>query len=63
MALAVVSTILGAGVFVTSMIIPEFSLMYSFLYYFLPMLLSPLIGVLLIFPRKQEFQQTAQQKN
>jgi len=63
MTLAVVSTLLGACVFVTSAIIPEFNLMYSFLYYFLPMLLSPLIGALLILPRKQEFQQSTRQKN
>jgi zinc-ribbon domain len=61
--LAVVSTLLGASVFVTSMIIPEFNLTYSFLTYFLPMLLSPLIGVFLIFPRKQEFRQSTRQKN
>ena len=63
MTLAVVSTLLGACVFVTSVIIPEFNLMYSFLYYFLPMLLSPLIGGLLIFLRKQEFQQGTRKKN
>jgi hypothetical protein len=37
------------------MIIPEFRLMYSILYYFLPMFLSPLIGTLLIIRRKPEF--------
>jgi hypothetical protein len=63
MTLAVVSTLLGACVWATSMIIPEFNLMSSILYYFLPMLLSPLIGVLLILPRKQEFQQSTGQKN
>jgi hypothetical protein len=63
MTLAVVSTLLGACVWATSMIIPEFNLMSSILYYFLPMLLSPLIGVLLILPRKQEFQQSTRQKN
>lgn len=63
MILAVVSTLLGACVWVTSMIIPEFKLMYSILYYFLPMFLSPLIGALLILPRKPEFQQrSARQK-
>jgi hypothetical protein len=63
MTLAVVSTLLGACVWATSMIIPEFNFMSSILYYFLPMLLSPLIGVLLILPRKQEFQQSTRQKN
>jgi len=57
MTLAAVSTFLGACVWVTSMVIPEFKLMYSILYYFLPMFLSPLIAALLIVPRKPEFQQ------
>jgi len=60
MTLAVVATLLGACVWVTSMIIPEFKLMYSILYYFLPMFLSPLIGAVLILPRKPEFQQRSE---
>ena len=59
-----VSMFLGACVWITSMVIPEFKLMYSILYYFLPMFLSPLIGALLILPRKPEFQQrSAAQKH
>jgi hypothetical protein len=60
MTLAVVATLLGACVWVTSMIIPEFKLMYSILYYFLPMFLSPLIGAALILQRKPEFQQRSE---
>lgn len=55
MALVVLSALLGACVWVTSMIIPEYRLMYSILYYFLPMVLSPLIGILLIVRRQPEF--------
>jgi hypothetical protein len=64
MTLAVISALLGACVWATSMIIPEFRLMYSILYYFLPMFLSPLIGTLLILQRKPEFQKrSAEQKH
>jgi hypothetical protein len=59
--LTVASTALGTGVWVTSMITPEANLMYSILYYFLGMLLSPLIASLLVFPRRQEFRQKSAQ--
>jgi len=62
MILTVASTVMGAGVWVTSMITPESNLMYSILYYFLAMLLSPLIASLLVLPRKQEFQQRSAQQ-
>jgi hypothetical protein len=55
--LVAVSALLGGCVWLTSMIIPEFKLMYSILYYFLPMFLCPLIAALLILSRKPEFQQ------
>lgn len=57
MALAAFSAVFGTCVWVTSMIIPEYKLMYSILYYFLPMVFSPLIGIALIVRRKPEFQQ------
>jgi hypothetical protein len=45
----------GAGAWIISMIIPYANLRYSFLYYFLPVFLTALISVVLIFPRRAEF--------
>lgn len=45
----------GAGAWVISMIIPYANLWYSLLYYFLPMFLTALISLVLIFPRRAEF--------
>jgi hypothetical protein len=52
---AVLCTVSGAGAWILSMIIPYASMLYSFLYYFLPVLLTALIGTLLIYPRRAEF--------
>jgi len=52
---AVLCTVSGAGAWILSMIVPYASVLYSFFYYFLPVLLTSLIGTLLIYPRKAEF--------
>lgn len=52
---AILCTFSGAGAWILSVIIPYASILYSFLYYFLPVLLTALIGTLLIYPRKAEF--------
>lgn len=52
---AVLCTVSGAGAWILSVIIPYASMLYSFLYYFLPVLLTALIGSLLVYPRKAEF--------
>lgn len=53
--LGLLCTISGAAVWITSLIIPEYKLFYSVLYYFLPDLVAPLIGILLVYQRKPEF--------
>jgi hypothetical protein len=53
--LGILCAISGAGTWVTSIIIPEFNVLYSILYYFLPDLVAPLSGILLIYQRKPEF--------
>jgi hypothetical protein len=50
-----VCTFGGAGVWITSMIIPNYTLSSSFLYYFLPIFLPSLVGTLLVLQRKPEF--------
>jgi hypothetical protein len=55
MTLAVLCMLSGAGTWIISMIIPFANMVYAFLYYFLPMFAIPLIGTLLIYPRKAEF--------
>ena len=52
---AVLCTLSGAGAWILSMMIPYLYIWYSFLFYFLPVLLPALIGTLFIFPRKAEF--------
>jgi hypothetical protein len=54
---AVVCTFAGAASWTVSMIIPYAAqwLWNSILYYFLPMFLAPLIGTVLIYPRRAEF--------
>jgi len=52
---ATVCTIAGAGVWIISMIVPGYSLFSSLLYYFLPIFLPSLIGILLVVRRKPEF--------
>jgi multisubunit Na+/H+ antiporter MnhE subunit len=55
MILAVLTTFSGAGAWLISMIVPGSRLLDSILYYFLPMLLAPLVATLLIYPRRKEF--------
>ncbi len=52
---AVLCTLSGAGAWILSMIIPYSYPWYSFLFYFLPVFLTSLIGTLLVYPRKAEF--------
>jgi len=52
---AVLCTLSGAGAWILSMIIPYVYAWYSFLFYFLPVLLPALTGTLFIYPRKAEF--------
>jgi hypothetical protein len=47
-------TISGAGVFVVSLIQPLALLWQTITYYFLPLLMAPLIGTLIIYVRKNE---------
>jgi len=55
MVAGVLCTIVGGGVWVTSMLVPDYKLSSSFLYYFLPIFLPSLLGTLLVFPRRTEF--------
>jgi RNA polymerase subunit RPABC4/transcription elongation factor Spt4 len=48
-------TTVGGSVWVTSMLVPDYKLSSSFLYYFLPIFLPSLLGTLLVFPRRTEF--------
>ncbi len=52
---AVLCTLSGAGAWILSMIIPYSYPWYSFLFYFLPVFLTALIGTMVIYPRKAEF--------
>jgi hypothetical protein len=52
---AFVCTFSGLATYAISVIIPDFNSMNSFIYYFLPLFVTPLIGTLLILKRKQEF--------
>jgi len=52
---AVVCTVMGAGAWVLSMITPFSNMSSSFFYYFLPVFTFPLIGTVLVFSRKAEF--------
>jgi len=55
MILAVLAVFSGAGAWLISTIVPESKLLNSILYYFLPMLLAPLVATILIYPRRKEF--------
>jgi len=55
MVAGVLCAIVGGGVWVMSMLIPNYKLSSSFLYYFLPIFLPSLLGTLLVFPRRIEF--------
>lgn len=48
-------TVSGLGAWFLSMIIPYSYAWYSFLFYFLPVFLTALIGTVLLYPRKAEF--------
>jgi len=48
-----VCTFSGAATYAVSVIIPDFNPLNSFVYYFLPLFVAPLIGTLLILKRKQ----------
>jgi len=52
---ALLCTLSGLGAWLLSLIIPYSYAWYSFLFYFLPVFLTALIGTLLIYPRKAEF--------
>lgn len=52
---ALVCTFSGLATYVVSVIIPDFNPLNSFVYYFLPLFVTPLIGSLLVVKRKQEF--------
>lgn len=52
---ALLCTFSGGGAWLVSIVIPYSYAWYSFLFYFLPVLLTALIGTLLIYPRKAEF--------
>ncbi len=52
---AVLCTFSSAGAWTVSLAIPFASLLYSFLYYFLPSFAVALVGTLLIYPRRAEF--------
>lgn len=56
---AVVCTFSSAGAWIISLIIPFASVLYSFLYYFLPSFAMALVGTILIFPRRAEFDRVA----
>ncbi len=50
-----ICTFSGAGIFITSIITPLAEPLNSFLLYFLPVFLAPLVGTFLVFPRRKEF--------
>ena len=52
---ALVCTLSGLATYAVSMIIPDFNPLNSFVYYFLPLFVTPLVGTLLVLRRKQEF--------
>jgi hypothetical protein len=52
---ALACTLSGLGAWFLSLVIPYSYAWYSFLFYFLPVFLTALIGTLLVYPRKAEF--------
>jgi hypothetical protein len=48
-------TFSSAGAWTISLIIPFASMLYSFLYYFLPSFATALVGTILIYPKRAEF--------
>jgi len=55
MTFAVLCTISGGNAWIISLILPHSNVVQSFLYYFLPLLAPSMIGTILIFFRKAEF--------
>jgi len=53
---AVLCTLSGGGIWLVSLLAPSYQVWQSILYYFLPMFLPPLVGTILLFPRRQEFE-------
>jgi hypothetical protein len=51
-----VCTVLGGCIWVVTLIVPWFPLWSSILYYLLPQFAPPLVGTILILPRRIEFQ-------
>ena len=52
---AMLCTLSGAGLWITSMTAPIVVLWESMLYVFTPLFLAPLLGTILIYPRRAEF--------
>ncbi|MDH5634848.1 MAG: zinc ribbon domain-containing protein [Candidatus Bathyarchaeota archaeon] len=52
---SMLGTLTGGGSWIISMVIPHSNIAYSILYYFLPLFATSLIGTLLIFSKKAEF--------
>lgn len=52
---ATLSTLSGGALWITSMIAPIVVLWESTVYLFIPLFIAPLLGTLLIYPRKAEF--------
>lgn len=55
--LAVLCTVSGMGTVSASVIAPNPVLLYTIIYYFLPLFFPSLIATLVIYPRKAEFEQ------
>ena len=55
MLFAAMCTASGFCTWITSMMTPHALALNAFIYYFLPMILAPAVGLLLIYPRKPEF--------
>jgi hypothetical protein len=55
MLLSILCLISGIGLWIVSMIIPYSNVWFSFIYFFLPIVLPAFIATVLFYPRKQEF--------
>ena len=52
---AAACTLCGGGIWAMTLVVPWYPLWSSIVYYFLPQFLPPLVGTLLLLPRKAEF--------
>lgn len=52
---SILCLISGVGLWTVSMIIPYANVWFSFVYFFLPIVLPAFIGIALFYPRRQEF--------